>query len=81
MLVLGNSTSDVPMSVYAEEDNEYLTQVFFLLCDDTKREHGNESKAQKIADICDEKDWVAISMASDWTTIYGENVTITPQLV
>ena len=79
VLVFGNSTGDVPMAVYAEEENEYLTEVFFLLCDDLEREHGNESKAQKIADICAEKGWVTISMANDWTTIYGENVTINPQ--
>lgn len=79
VLVFGNSTGDVPMAVYAQEENPYLTEVFFLLCDDMEREHGNESKAQKIADICAEKDWVPISMANDWTTIYGENVTINPQ--
>lgn len=79
VLVFGNSTGDVPMAVYAEEENPYLTQVFFLLCDDTQREHGNKSKAQKIADICEQKNWVTISMANDWTTIYGENVTTNPQ--
>lgn len=79
VLVFGNSTGDVPMAVYAEEDNSYLTKVFFLLCDDTVREHGNASKAQKIADICAEKGWVTISMANDWKTIYGNNVTINPQ--
>lgn len=79
VLVFGNSTGDVPMAVYAEEDNPYLTEVFFLLCDDTEREHGNASKAQKIADTCAEKGWVTISMANDWTTIFGENVTANPQ--
>ena len=79
VLVFGNSTGDVPMAVYAQEENPYLTQVFFLLCDDLQREHGNESKAQKIADICAEKGWETISMANDWTTIYGEHVTINPQ--
>ena len=67
------------MAVYAEQDHPYLTEVFFLLCDDTVREHGNTSKAQKIADICAEKGWVTISMANDWTTIYGDDVTINPQ--
>ena len=66
-------------AVYAQENNPYLTKVFFLLCDDTQREHGNKSKAQKIADICAEKNWETISMANDWKTIYGENVTINPQ--
>ena len=79
VLVFGNSTGDVPMAVYAEEENPYLTQVFFLLCDDTQREHGNKSKAQKIADICEQKNWETISMANDWKTIYGDNVTINPQ--
>lgn len=79
VLVFGNSTGDVPMAVYAQKDNPYLTQVFFLLCDDTQREHGNISKAQKIADICAQKNWETISMANDWTTIYGNNVTINPQ--
>lgn len=76
VLVFGNSTGDVPMAIYAEEDNEYLTEVFLLLCDDLVREHGNESKAQKIADICAEKGWNTISMANDWKTIYGDDVTI-----
>jgi phosphoserine phosphatase len=79
VLVFGNSTGDVPMAIYAEQENPYLTKVFFLLCDDIQREHGNQSKAQKIADICDENNWVTISMANDWTTIYGKNVTINPQ--
>ena len=76
VLVFGNSTGDVPMAVYAQENNPYLTKVFFLLCDDTQREHGNKSKAQKIADICAQKNWETISMANDWTTIYGDDVTI-----
>ena len=79
VLVFGNSTGDVPMAVYAEQDNPYITEVFFLHCDDTVREHGNVSKAQKIADICAEKGWVTISMANDWTTIYGDDVTTNPQ--
>jgi phosphoserine phosphatase len=79
VLVFGNSTGDVPMAVYAQQNNPYLTKVFFLLCDDMIREHGNESKAKKIADICAEKGWVSISMANDWTTIYGDNVTTNPQ--
>ena len=79
VLVFGNSTGDVPMAVYAQKDNPYLTQAFFLLCDDLEREHGNKSKAQKIADICDEKNWITISMKNDWKTIYGKSVTINPQ--
>ena len=76
VLAFGNSTGDVSMAVYTEEDNPYRTEVFFLLCDDLEREHGNESKAQKMADICAEKGWQTISMANDWKTIYGDNVTV-----
>ncbi len=79
VLVFGNSTGDVSMAVYAQEDNEYPTKAFFLLCDDVEREHGNISKAEKMADICSEKQWETISMANDWTTIYGDDVTIIPQ--
>lgn len=79
VLIFGNSTGDVPMAVYAEQDNEYLTEVFMLMCDDLVREHGNLSKAQRIADICSENGWVPISMANDWTTIFGDDVTINEQ--
>lgn len=79
VLVFGNSTGDVPMAVYAQQGNPYPTRVFFLLCDDTVREHGDLAKAQSTADICAEKGWLTISMASDWTTIYGEGVTALPQ--
>ena len=26
-------------------------------------------------DLCEEFDWVPVSMKNDWTTIYGEGVT------
>lgn len=76
VLVFGNSTGDVPMSVYADTDNSYLTEVFFILCDDTEREFGNVSKAANVASICAEKGWQTISMKNDWTTIYGNDVVL-----
>ena len=33
-----------------------------LCCDDTERENGNEEKAQKMFDLCEEFDWISISM-------------------
>ena len=30
VLVFGNSTGDVPMAIYADTDNQYLTEVFFI---------------------------------------------------
>jgi hypothetical protein len=76
VLVFGNSTGDVPMAVYADTDNQYATEVFFVLCDDVERENGNISKAEKVASICAENGWQTISMQNDWATIYGENVTL-----
>ena len=44
-------------------------------CDDTERENGSVSKADKMYALCEEFDWVPISMKNDWKTIYGEGVT------
>ena len=49
-----------------------------LCCDDTVRENGNEAKAQKMADLCEQFGWVPVSMKNDWTTIYGDDVTKNP---
>ena len=76
ILVFGNSTGDVPMSIYADTDNKYLTEVFFILCDDLEREFGNLSKADKIASICADYGWQTISMKNHWNTIYGNNVKV-----
>jgi hypothetical protein len=76
VLAFGNSTGDVPMSVYVDTDNKYLTEVFFVLCDDTEREFGNLSKAQKVESICKENGWQTISMKNDWLTIYGNGVSL-----
>ena len=74
VLAFGNSTGDVPMAHYVASENPYLTEVFFVLCDDTEREYGNITKADKISSICREYGWQTISMANDWKTIYGNNV-------
>jgi hypothetical protein len=76
VLVFGNSSGDVPMAVYAVEDNPYKTAAFFLLCDDVERERGNLDKAASMKKTCDEKGWTTISMANDWTTIFGADVAV-----
>ena len=75
VLSFGNSTGDSSMAEYVTSDNRYPSLAFMLCCDDTVRENGSESKAQKMFDLCEEFDWVPISMKNDWTTIYGEGVT------
>ncbi len=75
VLSFGNSTGDSSMAEYVTSGNPYKSLAFMLCCDDVERENGNEAKAQKMFDLCEEFDWVPISMKNDWTTIYGDGVT------
>ncbi len=75
VLSFGNSTGDASMAEYATSGNKYRSLAFMLCCDDTERENGNEKKAADMAALCEEYDWVPISMKNDWTTIYGDGVT------
>ena len=75
VLSFGNSTGDSSMAEYVTSNNKYKSLAFMLCCDDTERENGSVSKADKMYALCEEFDWVPISMKNDWTTIYGEGVT------
>ena len=75
VLSFGNSTGDSSMAEYVTSNNPYRSLAFMLCCDDTVRENGNEKKADKMYALCEEFDWVPVSMKNDWTTIYGEGVT------
>ena len=75
VLSFGNSTGDGSMAEYVTSGNKYKSLAFMLCCDDTERENGSEEKAQKMYDLCDEYDWIPISMKNDWTTIYSDGVT------
>ena len=75
VLSFGNSTGDSSMAEYVTYHNQYKSLAFMLCCDDLVRENGSESKAQMMFDLCEEFDWVSISMKNDWTTIYGDGVT------
>jgi len=75
VLSFGNSTGDSSMAEYVTYNNPCRSLAFMLCCDDTARENGSESKAQKMFELCGEFDWVPISMKNDWTTIYGDGVT------
>ena len=77
VLSFGNSTGDSSMAEYVTSGNKYKSLAFMLCCDDTERENGNKSKADKMFSLCEEFDWIPISMKNDWTTIYGEGVTYT----
>ena len=74
VLSFGNSSGDGSMAEYVVSNNPYKSLAFMLCCDDTERENGNEEKAQKMYDLCQENNWIPISMKNDWSTIYGDNV-------
>ena len=75
VLSFGNSTGDSSMAEYVTSGNRYRSLAFMLCCDDTVRENGNESKADKMYSLCEQFGWVPVSMKNDWTTIYGDGVT------
>ena len=75
VLSFGNSTGDSSMAEYVTTNNPYKSLAFMLCCDDLERENGNTEKANKMLALCEEYDWVPISMKNDWTTIYGPGVT------
>ena len=75
VLSFDNSTGDSSMAEYVISNNQYRSLAFMLCCDDTVRENGNEAKAQKMYDLCNEFGWIPVSMKNDWKTIYGDEVT------
>ena len=74
VLSFGNSTGDASMAEYVTTNNPYESLAFMLCCDDTERENGNVQKADKMFGLCEEFDWVPVSMKNDWKTIYGDGV-------
>ncbi|MBR0366154.1 MAG: haloacid dehalogenase-like hydrolase, partial [Clostridia bacterium] len=74
VLSFGNSSGDASMAEYVTSNNPYESLAFMLCCDDTERENGNAEKADKMVKLCEEFDWVPVSMKNDWKTIYGNGV-------
>ena len=74
VLAFGNSMGDSGMLEYTLQDNPYNSAAFCVLCDDTKRELGNEKKAADMKEISDKRGWNTISMRDEFKTIYGDNV-------
>ena len=75
VLSFGNSTGDASMAMYTITNNPHKSLAFMLCCDDTVRENGDKAKAEKMASLCKQYGWVAVSMQDDWNTIYGDKVT------
>ena len=76
ILAFGNSMGDSGMFEYTLQDNKYRCAAFCVLCDDTERELGNISKADKMKATADKRGWNTISMRDEFKTIYGDNVTV-----
>jgi phosphoserine phosphatase len=74
ILAWGNSTGDFPMFEFVTVDNPYPSIAFCLLCDDTEREFGNPSKAERCKTACEQNGWIGVSMHDEWATIYGSEV-------
>ena len=74
VLAFGNSTGDYSMLNYAEGNPEHTGMGFFVICDDTEREYGNDVKAAGYRIEAEKQGWTAVSMAKDWLTIYGDGV-------
>ena len=75
VLSFGNSSGDFAMDNYALSNPSYRSAAFQLCCDDVVRENGSESKAKSMNEDCEKNGYVPVSMANDWKTIYGDNVT------
>ena len=75
VLSFGNSSGDFAMDNYALTNPTYKSKAFQLCCDDIERENGNLDKAAEMLAQCEEFGYVPVSMANDWTTIYGDGVT------
>jgi len=78
VLAFGNTAGDQSMLDYAITNNAYPAKAFFVLNDDTERDYGNADEAATKTQLASDHGWVAISMADDFATIYGEGVTKTP---
>ena len=74
VLSFGNSMGDSGMFEYTLQNNKYNCAAFCVLCDDTERELGNISKAEKMKATAIKRGWETISMRDEFKTIYGESV-------
>ncbi|HCM92956.1 MAG TPA: hypothetical protein DIS78_10375 [Lachnospiraceae bacterium] len=76
VLAFGNTSGDMSMQQYTLNNDKYESQAYMVLCDDFEREYGNQEKVDTLTKWCDEHGVKTISMAMDFATIYGDDVTI-----
>ena len=75
VLAMGNSGGDQSMLNYTMGNRKYRPFTIGVLNDDDQRDFGSEQKGAKMKALCDEFGWHAVSMAKEFKTIFGENVT------
>ena len=59
---------------FAEGNPEHTGMGFLVVCDDTKREYGNDQVAADYYKEVEKESWTPFSMANDWKTIYDGSV-------
>ena len=74
ILAFGNSTGDFAMANAALHNPNYHGEAFMLLCDNTEQDYGDPKVAEEFAAKCKDAGYTTVSMAKDWTTIYGDGV-------
>lgn len=74
VLAFGNSSGDFSMLNYAQGNPDHPGMGVLVVCDDTVREYGSETKAADFYAEVEAQGWTAFSMANDWLTIYGDGV-------
>ena len=74
VLAFGNSSGDFAMANYALQNKDHPGKAFMLLCDNTEQDYGDTKVAKEFAEKCNAAGFTTISMANDWTTIYGDGV-------
>lgn len=74
VIAFGNSGGDSSMFNFTATNPKYKTKIFVLLCDDTVREFGKLSSAEKMRKAAADNNWIAVSMRDDFKTIYGDDV-------
>ena len=70
-MVFGNSSGDLAMGVYAQQNGG---KAFMLLCDDTQRDYVDKAEAEKFQKNCEDLGIQTVSMKDEFETIYGEEV-------
>ena len=74
VLAFGNSSGDFAMANYAVQNKDHPGRAFMLLCDNTEQDYGDPKVAEEFAAKCKDAGYTTVSMAKDWTTIYGDGV-------